>query len=171
MPQSSKIDIRDRRQLLFVSYSSSLSLIYPSLLLEDTISAVKWTKRDPESRNQYLRISRAQIFAVRGLKGTDECQWQRKFICQRNEQVAIWNSEYEPGVWLTFVGRIVWCVLPLSKFRQWIKDQKGEKVRCRSGAHLSTPDAFDFCSRLSCIAFRPYNCRNISVVGPTHLFS
>ena len=41
MPQSSKIDIRDRRQLLFVSYSSSLSLIYPSLLLEDTISAVK----------------------------------------------------------------------------------------------------------------------------------
>ena len=51
IPRLSKIGIRDRRRRhLFVSYSSSLSLIYPSMLLEDTISAVRRKVNEMRSR-------------------------------------------------------------------------------------------------------------------------
>ena len=110
IPQLSKIDIRDRRRRLFVSCSSSLSLIYPSLLLEDTISAAKWTKCDPEaeSRNQYLRISRAQIFGVLGRKGciTIVDRWSRwcmQYIrsVAKNGQIPMLNVHANNGsLWI-----------------------------------------------------------------------
>ena len=176
-------ECRNRQRLTFEiggSFCSSVTHLHYRLFTRHCflkIPSAPWNERNaiPKAEiNTWELVEHKYLLCVASKGRTDECQWQRKFICQRNEQVAIWNSEYESSVWLTFVGRIVWCVLPLSKFRQWIIDQKGEKVRCRSGEHLSTPYAFDFCSRLSCIASGHTTAEiltSTTSVGPTHLFS
>ena len=129
-------ECRNRQRLTFEiggSFCSSVTHLHYRLFTRHCflkIPSAPWNERNaiPKAEiNTWELVEHKYLLCVASKGRADECQWQRKFICQRNEQVAIWNSEYEPGVWLTFVGRIVWCVLPLSKFRQWIKDQKAKK--------------------------------------------